>query len=534
MLEKIREKKSSALTWAFTIIIIVVFIAFFGPGSFRKTKKGCGVEAYAAKVNGVPISIEQFNYTYQGQRREMQSRMGGKLDRNIEKMMNLKQKVVDELVDIQLLAGEAASYGLSVSDSELMDILMKNSAFQNNGVFDFQLYSKMVRYHFQLSTTSFQEMQRNRLLAIKMLDIVRGAITMDSDEAWYDYQSKNTKSNLWFVAFDPSSLEGSVKVTDAEADSAVKDSMDKIEAYYKAHERDFNKAKKVKARHILIKTPQNATDSDQEAAKAKAEKLIAQIKSGTSLENLAKENSEDPGSKDKGGELGWFEKGQMVPEFEEAAFGMKKGDLTPAPVKTMFGYHIIRVDDIQEAVKTELKGAEKDVAKAWLLAQKAEILARIAAEKTYADLKAGKKLGDLYPAAPSGADVKANNDSNLHIKETGLFSKSSSGAVSQIGSSPELSDEAFKMTTPGSLFSKPWYKVGNVYYVVVFKEAEKADMAKFEKEKASVVEQAVGQKQGAMVQEWIKSLKSGAKINVNESLVSYEGTPEKERHPNEY
>jgi len=121
-----------------------------------------------------------------------------------------------------------------------------------------------------------------------------------------------------------------------------------IKAYYNDHQEAFKTPETVKARHILILVEKTAAEADRKNLKAKAEGILARLKAGEDFAKLAEENSDDPGSKSKGGDLGFFEKGSMVPAFEAAAFSLKPGELSGI-VETEYGYHIIKVEERKEA-----------------------------------------------------------------------------------------------------------------------------------------------------------------------------------------
>ena len=132
-------------------------------------------------------------------------------------------------------------------------------------------------------------------------------------------------------------IEGKVKITD-----------DEIETYYKGHEEEFTNPESAKARHILLKVPEGADEKAWKEAESKAKDIKKKLENGEDFAELAKKYSDDPGSKNKGGDLGFFTKGRMVPEFESAAFSLKPGELSD-PVKTNFGYHIIEVQEKKAA-----------------------------------------------------------------------------------------------------------------------------------------------------------------------------------------
>jgi peptidyl-prolyl cis-trans isomerase C len=132
-------------------------------------------------------------------------------------------------------------------------------------------------------------------------------------------------------------IEGKVKITD-----------DEIETYYKGHKEEFTNPESAKARHILLKVPEGANEEAWKEAESKAKDIKQKLENGEDFAELAKKYSDDPGSKNKGGDLGFFTKGRMVPEFESAAFSLKPGELSD-PVKTNFGYHLIEVQEKKAA-----------------------------------------------------------------------------------------------------------------------------------------------------------------------------------------
>ncbi len=144
-------------------------------------------------------------------------------------------------------------------------------------------------------------------------------------------------------------VESKVKVTDKE----VKD-------YYEKHKKEFTQPAQVRARHILVKVPADADKKAWEEAKKKAETIRAKALKGEDFSKLAKEYSEDPGSKNRGGDLGYFSKGRMVPEFEKAAFALKKGQISQ-PVKTTFGYHIIKLEDKKPSKQQAFKDVQQKI-----------------------------------------------------------------------------------------------------------------------------------------------------------------------------
>ncbi len=142
---------------------------------------------------------------------------------------------------------------------------------------------------------------------------------------------------------------GKIKLTDKD-----------YEAYYNTHKKEFENPEMVRARHILIAVKPNATEEEKKAALKKAEDILEKAKKGEDFAKLASEYSDDPGSKAKGGDLGFFTAGSMVGKFEQAAFTLKPGEISPV-VETEFGYHIIKVEERKAAEQQPYDAVKEQV-----------------------------------------------------------------------------------------------------------------------------------------------------------------------------
>ncbi|MCX7957559.1 MAG: SurA N-terminal domain-containing protein [Deltaproteobacteria bacterium] len=523
MLDKLRKEKQSSWSWALTLMIIVTFLFFFGPGSFRRTRGGCGVISYAAKVNHSVISIEDFNFAYTSRFREMQ-RYNPNFSREMAKSMNLRQSVMDELVDIEILAQMAEKYNLVVSDEEVARNIAESPMFQQNGEFDYNLYEKIVRYHMQITPKKFEEKQKKRILAVKLLELMKDSVKVDEESALKDYLKRNNKVNLYYVKFDPRLHAKNVKVEEKEIDDLLKNEYQKVETYYNTHISEFSQPKQYRARHILLKLAQNAGEAEEKKILEKAKKIIADIKSGAKFEDLAKQYSEDEVSRVRGGDLDYFPEGRMVKPFEEAVKKLGVGEITEEPVRTIFGYHIIKMEGTREASKKELKEVEREIARRIITENKAEEMVKADAEKLLAEIKEGKKLEELVPREKEHDHdtvvVNAPEPDTAVLKETGMFN-SSQNYIQGIGTSEELIKRIF--TEKGVVESlTDIVKVGNFYYLVSIKEREVKTKEDFEKEKEQYIKMLEASRQGAVIQDFIKSLREKAKVTINTTLVSYD------------
>ncbi len=174
-----------------------------------------------------------------------------------------------------------------------------------------------------------------------------------------------------------------------------------IKDYYEKHKSQFMQPEQVKASHILIRVPSGADNKKWNEAKKKAQDIRKQIMAGEDFATLAKKYSQDPGSKSRGGDLGYFKKGQMVPDFEKAAFSLKKGEVSQ-PVKTTFGYHIIKVYDKKPAKQKSLKDAKQEIKQ--MLLRKKQFKLR---DEIIAKLKKKYKV-EVHKDLLKKAEIKGN------------------------------------------------------------------------------------------------------------------------------
>ena len=372
MLQNIHDKLKGWLAYVVLGAIGLVFV-FWG------INWTLSAPTYAAKVNGSEISSNEVRQTYQQQLAQMERQSSVPLD---DAMRNeIKRRVLDEYVNSEALVTRADDLGYRVSDSELLAEMSKVPAFQVDGKFDqahalavlnaqgrsvseieglFRRDAKLRQLDAALNASSFAtptELKEFRALTRQQRELTwltlsaakyaAGATPDDAAvKAYYDahkseYMTPETV-NLRYVELSLAQLESKVSVDDAQ-----------LKAFYdeqktKTPDR-FSQAEQRRVRHILL--PVNDPKEDA-AVKAKAEGILKRAQGGEDFAKLAKEFSQDPGSAAQGGDLGWSEKKVFVGPFADAAFSMKVDEIQ-GPVKTQFGYHILKLDGIQPpTVKT--------------------------------------------------------------------------------------------------------------------------------------------------------------------------------------
>jgi peptidyl-prolyl cis-trans isomerase D len=310
------------------------------------------------------------------------------------------QQILQNLVFQRELEYEAKRLGITVSDRERADRirLYLPMAFSGGSFVGMDQYTALVQQRFQLTVAAFEELIRQGLLEEKFRKLVTDGISVGPAELEEEYRYKNEKIKLDYALIKPEDLEAKIALTDAE----IKAEYEKNKSKYQVPERrsvryallDTNQLRQtiqipedvlkkqyqdniqqyevpnqVHVQHILFKTV-GQTDAEVAETKKKAEDVLRQARKGAKFDELAKKYSEDPGSKDKGGDLGWIRQGQTVPEFEKEAFSLGPGQISDL-VRTQYGFHIIKVLEKQTA-HTKPFDEVKDSLRAQALLNQAE------------------------------------------------------------------------------------------------------------------------------------------------------------------
>jgi peptidyl-prolyl cis-trans isomerase D len=415
-----------------------------------------------AKVGGEDITAEQVRDTA----KQMLQQQGAQLGANAAMLLPFfAQRAADQLIDRQALLTEAQHLGLKATPQEVKDELQHgrySQYFFPGGNFVGQAEYEEMLQRANLTPVMFEDSVGKEIIISKLQALITGgasvseaairkefdkqnvkvkfdyAVLKEDDikkglhptteelKAYYDSHQKNyansvpEKRKVKYAAIDTGKIQDKVQVTP-----------DELQAYYNQHRDQYRVAEQAKVSHILIKTPLPGPDGkvdDKGVAEAqhRAEDLLKQLKNGANFEELAKKYSEDPGSAKEGGSLGWIGKGRTVPEFEKAAFSLPKGQISDL-VKSSYGFHIIRVDDKQDAHMKTLDEVKAEI-EPILKQQKAQQLAQRQAE-------------DLLQAAKTQGLDAAASAKNVSVVTSDFFSRQD--VVPGLGAAPQFMDAVF-------------------------------------------------------------------------------------------
>jgi peptidyl-prolyl cis-trans isomerase D len=335
------------------------------------------------------------------------------------------RQILNQLIFQKEIEYEAKRLGIRVSDQERADRIRQflPTAYNGDTFVGMDRYASEVQARFQLSVPVFEELIRQGLLQDKFRKLVTDGVSVGPSELQDEFKYKNEKVKLDYAFIKPEDLEAKISPNEAEIKAAYEKnrsryqvpekrvaryglvdltqlrqtaqiSDDELKAQYQQNIQQYQVANRVHVEHVLLMTV-GKTDAEVEEIRQKADDVLKQAKKGAKFEDLAKKYSEDPGTKDKGGDLGWITQGQTVPEFEKTAFGLDKGKISDL-VKTQYGFHIIKVLD-KETAHTKPFEEVKESIKVPLLLAKADKLASDEADRLSASIRRSNKtsLDDL-------------------------------------------------------------------------------------------------------------------------------------------
>jgi len=443
-----------AYSWGIRIILGLITVVFvfwgIGTGLFSQVKP-------VAWVDGQKILADDVQRQAAMMRRSFQN-MYGPQAAELLKHMNLQEQALDQLIDDRLGQLEAHRLGLRVSNEVLRDQIAAQRAFQLDGRFDVQTYEAVLAQN-DMTPPQFEELTRTQLTMQLLRDMVAQAVVVSDAQARQAYEQRNQRVAVAYIEVPSTDFISEIHPTQAQIEKFYHDhgelfrepervkvdyiQYDPIKLGEKVNPTDkeialfynsslktlFSYPERVRARHILIAVAPDAPEKTRQQAKAKAEQILAQLKKGADFAKLAAQDSDDPGTRDRGGDLGFFERGQMIKPFEEAAFKLKPGQFSDV-VATRFGYHVIQVEEVKPAHTDTLEQARPRIVEML----RARAGKRAAIDDQRADLAAalnGAKLGDL--AAKHG----------LQVVSTPMFAAGE--PIPKLDNNPEFVSTAFKL-----------------------------------------------------------------------------------------
>ncbi|MFO7727498.1 MAG: SurA N-terminal domain-containing protein [Desulfonatronovibrio sp.] len=430
MLDVLRQNASSWIVKILFAVIVVVFV-FWGVGSFTNEREGV-----LATVDDRPIMINDYIMAYENTVQSLR-RQNPDITSEDLRDMQIKQQIFNQLLNSRLLLHKAEEMGITVPAEKLQEEITKLPAFLNEeDKFDPGLYQGVLRAN-QLTPAEFEKDFQQGLLMEKMEEYISLPATPSEQEVaeFFNYIQSQVKVDYLMTTWedfadeiDPSEEDildyyeenrssfripeqiriSYIKLTPRSLAPLQDVSSEEIKQYYNTHENEFAQDERLSARHILISVDGDASEEEVEQARQKTAEIKAQLDNGKDFAELAREHSQGP-SADQGGDLGTFGRGQMVPEFEEAAFDLNPGEVSD-PVKTQFGWHLIKVEEHIPARTRELDEV------------RTRVRMEVGEEKAMDQL--ADIMDDIIEIIITGGDLNtAAERLGLEIRETDFFSQ---------------------------------------------------------------------------------------------------------------
>jgi peptidyl-prolyl cis-trans isomerase D len=455
MLDRMRRHKGW-LKWSLAIVV-VSFVLLYIPSFLGNGSGIAGNNDVVADVEGHEITAQQFRRVYQDQMQAYRQQYGGNVDERLLKQLGIDQRIVQQMIQEEASLAEAERLGITASDAEVRERILALPAFQENGQFigDARYRQLLQMQNPPMRPADFEDQVRRGVMTEKLQAALTGWITVSDADIAQEFKKRNEKVKLEVVNVSADKFREGLSATDAELTKYFEDHKDafrvgekrkvryltidqeamrqkatvtgqQIERSYNDNIQQYSTPEQVRASHILLKTD----GKDDAAVKKQAQDLIAQLKKGADFAELAKKYSQDDGSAKKGGDLDYFPHGQMVKEFDEVAFKLKPGEMTDEPVKSQFGYHIIKVVDKKPATQKSLTEVRNQI-EDQLKYEQAQAEAQKLADQIASELK-----------KPTDFD-KVAKEHGLQTGETGFFLPDE--PIAGIGMAPAVGQQAFQM-----------------------------------------------------------------------------------------
>lgn len=456
LLDRMRQHRGW-LKWSLAVVVLS-FIVFFIPQNYIQPQMTVGAAPgeVIADVDGRELTVGEFQQRYFTQLQNYRAQFGGQVSEQLLQQLGIDQQVLTQMIDEQVAVIEAERNGIQVSDEELAQQIFAIPGLQENGVFiGEQRYTELLQSQSPpMTKAQFEEGLRQGLVVNKLRAALTDWMAVSDAEVERQFRQRNEKVKLQIVAITADAFRDKVTVTDADIAARYDASKDEyrvgeqrkikyllfdreqarqkvavpatdVQRYYNDNIQQFQTPEEVRASHILLQT----AGKDEATVRAQAEDLLKQVRAGADFAALATKMSEDEGSKVKGGDLDFFPRGRMVPEFDNVAFTLPPGQVSDL-VKSQYGFHIIKVTDKRPGSARTLDEVRPQITE--------QLKAQIA------DRQINERAQQLAARLKTPADLaSAATEAGVQVQESGFFQRED--PVPGLGASPQVAATAFML-----------------------------------------------------------------------------------------
>jgi len=506
MLDMIRKGQR----WMTAIIVVgvgAVFAIYMGTGSPQRGRSPNAV----VQVGPYQVGIGEFERTRTRQEEQYRQVLGDQFDpRALRDTLDMATTRL--LVERAILALEAARLGFTVTKQEVEREILSAPGFRGpDGSFDKLAFDRWVAYEFG-SERAFRDQQTRSALAGKLLRMIRTQAYVSEGEAREALERRLESMRITFTVLDTNRIPEDFARDEQAIEAFLVEREEDARKLYEERSDLYDVPERTRARHILLRVEPDATDEEVAAVEERARAVLERVRGGEEFAVVAQETSEDPGSKANGGDLGFFRRGQMVKDFDEAAFSLEPGTLSD-PVRSEYGFHVIRVEERKAAEHRSFEEVRGDLAFEMLGQAAGREQAWAAAERLAEEVRGGKTL------------ERAAREEELTLERSGWLTRRPDGFVPGLGAAQELQAVAFTLE-PGQS-SDRIFEVGERLALVQLLERRDPDPEEIEGQVGEERKQLSTDKLNRLTDVWVgqrrAQLTDSGELIVNLELLGRRG-----------
>jgi peptidyl-prolyl cis-trans isomerase D len=414
--------------WVVILGVGAVFVLYLGIGSFRRR----GGPGTVVKVDGRRFTARDVYRVREQLEAEQRRALGDGFDAKGASEF-LDEMAASILLRTALLAHEAEEMGLRASNEEVRAYVKRwPGATDDSGHLD----RSTLTYHAERNfgtVKRFEEALRDDLLVQKISRLFSESVDVSEAEARESLRYRRREVRIAYVRFDGTKPPEDLEISQERLEAFLANEAKRVRTAYDERSAEYDRPEEVRARHILVRLPEDADQETEAAARARMDEIVERIRDGADFADVAMEYSEDPGSRDKGGDLGFFPRGRMVPAFEQAAFSLEPGAMSDV-IRTPNGLHLIRVEERRAAMVVPYEEARDEIARDLIRQDEAMGAARKRAEALAAEIRQGRSL------------LETARKAHLSIERTEAIRHRPDSYIPGLGAAPELITAAFALT----------------------------------------------------------------------------------------
>jgi len=444
MLQTIRDRAQGWIAWVIVILISIPF-ALWGIQEYL----GVGSASVKVSVNGREITEREFDKSYRQVRAELRQRLGKAYRPEMVDDALLRKEVLNSLIRSELIQQKTDQMRMRIGKEVIKDTIRSIPLFQVGGQFDKAAYERGTRMQ-GLSTSGFEQQMQRIIVSEQLTKAVIGSEFVTHKEMEETIRLSGQNRELDYLVIPANKLLGDIPVSDSDVSAyytsnqsgfvaperikveyieldidriaqSLQVNDDNLQAYYEQHKKEYVVPERRRASHILIEVEETADEKAVAAGRKSAESALQRVRDGEEFTLVAKDVSQDPGSAKSGGDLGFFGKGVMAKAFEEAVFSLDQGAISDL-VRTEFGFHIIKLQEIRAESGKAFADARKEVVAAYRKEEAGKVFYEYA-----------ERLGDLAYDDPDSLEP-ASETLGIAIKKSDWMSRDGGKGVLAAGS----------------------------------------------------------------------------------------------------